>query len=259
MLVVRLVSLAGMAAVLSRVAPCLRFGLREVRIAHIRRLISPALAVIALPAAFAVSLQGVVLVVGALLSLNAVAVFSTVRTLTRAVIQAGGIVNHAIMPEVTRAFGVRDFPRLRRLMRFNLMSVVTLNAAAFVIVAVFGSRIVNLWTRGRIEPESILVIGLAAVASLHSLWLSQANLILAVNRHGSYSYWFLLVSIVSTLAAIPAIFAFGFDGVLPPLLLAECVMILIVARAFYLTFGGLGHRANSMTASGIAGEQDSLA
>ena len=238
MLAMRLAALAGMATVLMRVAPWLRLGFRHASLANIRRLTGPALAVTALPAAFAVSLQGFVLVIGATLSLDAVAAFSTVRTLTRAVIQAGGIVNHAIMPEVTRAFGAGDFPRIRRLIRLNLISVIALNAAAFAAVAVFGSWIIAVWTHGRIAPDPVLIIGLAVVASLHSFWLSQANLILAVNRHGGYSYWFLIVCIASVLAAIPVAHAYGINGLLAPLLTGECVMVMVVARAFRLTFGG---------------------
>ncbi len=237
MLATRLAALLGMAALMLRAAPWLRLGFRQASRADIRRLMGPALAVTALPAAFAVSLQGFVLVVGATLSLDAVATFSTARTLTRSVIQAGNIVNSAIMPEVTHAFGAHDVPRLRRLIRFNLISVVCLNGFALATLATFGSSIVAAWTRGRIAPDPTLVIGLAAVAALHSLWLSQANLVLSVNRHAGYSYWFLSVCIGSVLAAIPAARTLGVDGLLLPLLVGEGLMFPIVARAFRAAFG----------------------
>ena len=238
MLATRVAALFGMAMLLLRGAPWLRLGFRHASLAEIRRLMGPALAVIALPSAFAISLQGFVLVIGACLSLDAVAMFSTVRTMTRVVIQAGGVVNHAIMPELTRASGAGDAPRVRRLIWLNLTSVVGLNALALVVIAPFGTAIVQLWTSGRIAPGPTLIIGLAAVASLHSFWLSQANLILAVNRHASYSYWFLGVCIASVIAAVPVARAFGVDGLALPLLAGECVMILIVARAFSTIFGG---------------------
>jgi O-antigen/teichoic acid export membrane protein len=261
MLATRVGALVGMAALLLRAAPWLSLGFRHANLADIRRLAGPAAAVMALPAAFAVSLQGFVLVIGAALSLDAVAVFSTVRTLTRAVIQAGNIVNSAIMPEVTRAFGSHDTRRLRRLIRFNLISVVGLNAAAVVVVAMFGTSIVALWTRGRVAPGPVLVTGLAFVAFLHSLWLSQSNLVLAVNRHAEYSYWFLAVCIASVIAAVPAAHAFGINGLLLPLLVGECVMILIVARAFRRTFGGgnIGSyvaRGNKVAGYGVSGKQE---
>ena len=86
MLATRLAALFGIGALLLRAAPWLRLGFRHAGLTDIRRLTGPALAVTAMPAAFAISLQGFVLVIGATLSLEAVTVFSTVRTLTRAVI-----------------------------------------------------------------------------------------------------------------------------------------------------------------------------
>ena len=144
------------------------------------------------------------------------------------------------MPEVTRAFGARDGARLRGLIQVNLVSVVCLNGLALATVATFGPGIVAAWTRGRIAPDPVLTIGLAAVATLHSLWLSQANLVLAVNRHAGYSYWFLAVCLASVLAAIPAARALGVNGLLLPLLVGECLMFPIVARAFRSSFAAEG-------------------
>jgi O-antigen/teichoic acid export membrane protein len=236
MLATRFVALVATAVALSRAAPWLTIGWRDARLSEIRRLAAPAVAVTALPAAFAISLQGVVLVIGATLSLDAVATFSATRTLTRAVIQLGNVVNSAIMPEVTRAFGARDGRRLRRLVRLNLAAVGTLNAIALAAIAAFGPALVAVWTRGRIAPDALLVIGLAMVAALHSLWLSQANLLLSINRHAQYAYWFLAVSLASVLAAAPCARLMGVNGLVAPLLLAECAMIPIAARAFRSTF-----------------------
>jgi O-antigen/teichoic acid export membrane protein len=231
-LVVRIAALAGMGTVLSNVAPWLSFSFRHASLLEVRRLAKPALAVMTIPAAFAVSLQGFVLVAASALSLEAVAVFSTARTLTRVVIQAAGIVNHAIMPEVTRAFGEHDLTRLRRLMRLNLISTLGLNVVAFLAVASFGSKILALWTHGRIAPSMELLLGLATVASLHSLWLSRANLVLAINRHAGYSYWFLFVSSMSVIGATLAVSALGINGLVVSLLFGEVAMILIVERVY---------------------------
>jgi len=84
----------------------------------------------------------------------------------------------------------------------------------------------------------VLVIGLAGVASLHSFWLSRANLLLAVNRQATFSYWFLAVSLLTVLAAVPAAHAFGVEGLVLPLIAGESVMIVIVEQPFRKTFGG---------------------
>jgi O-antigen/teichoic acid export membrane protein len=232
MLVVRLFAILCTGLILKRVAPWVKYGFSHSSSREIRRLTKPAIAVMVLPAAFAISLQGQVLVIGYTLSLNAVAIFSSVRTLTRAVIQATAIVNHAIMPEVTRAVASEDRSRLKRLLELNLASVCTINLATFVVVITLGEWLISLWTQGRITVDWKLLVGLAGVAALHSLWLSYSNLILAVNKPGWYSYWFLGASLASTACSIPFTRYLGLEGILWPLLAGEVMMIVVVARAF---------------------------
>lgn len=237
MLLARLCALVATASVAVRGAPWCRLGFRYARLACVRRLAGPALAVMALPIAFAVNLQGLILVIGATLSLEAVATFAAIRTLTRAILQAAVLVNTAIMPEITRAFGAGDWARIRRLTRINIGSALTLDVAAFAVIASFGSIIIAAWTRGRVAPNPPLTLGLAGVACLHCVWLAQSNLVLAVNRHAEYTYWFLAVSIGAVLGAIPATCTLGLTGVLLPMLAAEAAMMAIVARVFRRTFG----------------------
>lgn len=244
MLAARLCALGVTAVIAIRGAPWCRVGFRYARMDRVARLAGPALAVTALPIAFAVNLQGLILVIGATLSLESVAAFAAIRTLTRAILQAAVLVNTAIMPEVTRAFGAGDRLRIRRLTRINIASVLALDAAAFVVIALFGSTIIAVWTRGRVAPNPTLTLGLAAVACVHCVWLAQSNLVLAVNRHAQYTYWFFAVSVCAVAGAVPATRALGLNGVLLSMIAGEVVMIAVVARVFRRTFGetliGLG-------------------
>ena len=147
------------------------------------------------------------------------------------------LVNTAIMPEVTRASSANDWARVRRLTRINISSVLLLDVAALAVIASFGSIIITVWTRGRVAPNPTLMLGLAAVACVHCVWLAQSNLVLAVNRHAEYAYWFLAASIGAALGAIPATRGLGLNGVLLPMLAAEAAMIAVVARVFRRTFG----------------------
>ena len=237
MLVARLCALVVTASIAVHGAPWCRLGFRYAQMARVRRLAGPALAVTALPIAFAVNLQGLILVIGVTLSLEAVATFAAIRTLTRAILQAAVLVNTAIMPEVTRAFGAGDWARIRRLTRINISSVLALDIVAFAVIASLGSIIITVWTRGRVAPNSTLTLGLAAVACVHCVWLAQSNLVLAVNRHAQYTYWFLTVSVGAVLGAIPATRTLGLNGVLLPMLAAEAAMIAVMARVFRRTFG----------------------
>ncbi len=64
-------------------SPWLNYGWRHARLGSVRRLLSPAVAFLAFPAGNALSIQGMVLVIGISLGPVAVATFSTMRTLTR--------------------------------------------------------------------------------------------------------------------------------------------------------------------------------
>ena len=78
--------------------------------------VSPtALANLSMPLAMALNIQGMVLVVGAILGPVAVVVFSTLRTLTRIALQAVWQVAHAFESELASAWGNGDKALLRRL------------------------------------------------------------------------------------------------------------------------------------------------
>src|SRR5581483_2992844 len=70
-------------ALLFRKTPWLRLGFKHARYSAIKELAKPAAGFVALPAGYAVSLQGFVIAVGALLGPVAAAMFGTTRTLTR--------------------------------------------------------------------------------------------------------------------------------------------------------------------------------
>ena len=193
----------------------------------------------ALPASFAINLQGFIIVVGSMISLDILAVFVTVRTLTRSVIQAALVVNGAIIPELSRACGGGDTNQIANLRRFNVLAVTGINAIAFVGVAIAGSPLIAFWTGGRISPDPWLVCALAAVAAVHSFWLSQSNLILAINRHSAYPYWFLTVTIISVLVSVAAAYSCGLGGVVVTPALSECVMLIVVSIASRRVFGDI--------------------
>ena len=111
---IRAFSTAILALLLVRRHPWLRLGLAHARRAELRRLFRPALANMAIPLAQALNIQGMVLVVGAVLGPLAVVVFSTLRTLTRLALQLVVAVSHAAEPELATAYGAGD----RALMQF---------------------------------------------------------------------------------------------------------------------------------------------
>lgn len=231
-LCVRLAALAGGYRYVERTVGWAAFGLAHADRRELGRLVGPALAVMVIPLGFALNLQGATLVVAGTLGLTAVATFNAVRTLSRLVYQAVGVVNHAVMPEVSRAAVGPDGARLQRLLRGNLVFAVLTGSAVAAAICLGGPAFVRVWTHGRMAPGFLFVAGMTAVALLQSLWNSSANMLLAVNRQAGYAY--ALVAVSAAGVAVEAVLArrFGLGGVVAGLLCGELAMCAVVAGAF---------------------------
>lgn len=232
MLCVRVLGLALMIIWLRRVHPVFQNSDRSVTIekmAILWKLRHPAAASIVLPLGFALSLQGVVLIVGAHLPLTIVAAFSTARTLTRAIVQLMSVVNLPILPAFAVQYGRGNVSNARRLFVLNLIWLIASAAILAPVVVKFGPTIIELWTAGRLTMPPEILNGLLAVACIHGIWLSMSNILYSVNRQAQYAYWYLLFTVMSLVAITQILPMVGISGCLWVLLAAELAMLLLVS------------------------------
>jgi O-antigen/teichoic acid export membrane protein len=180
---IRVLATPANAVVLSRRHPWLRFGFREARFAQLRTLVRPALANTAIPLALALNVQGMVLLVGAILGPLAVVTFSTLRTLTRLALQMVSTVSHAAEPELASAFGKGDQVLLRTVYQHALRGSFWLSLTASVGLAVTGAWVLQLWTHGKVSMDPELFRWLLASALASALWYGSLTLLKAANRH----------------------------------------------------------------------------
>jgi O-antigen/teichoic acid export membrane protein len=196
--------------------------------AEIRRLTPPALAVLVLPMAQALSLQGTVVVVGMAAGPAAVPAFTAVRTLSRLGVQLTMIVNHAVMPEFTMAVASVDHARRARLAFLSLAASAAILMPMFFVVAGAGPLILQVWTHGAIHAPYALIVIMASTMVVNGSWYPISNLIFALNRHSQYSYYYLAASAASVLVSYPLVGLFGSPGAASSLLLLDCVMFIRV-------------------------------
>ena len=223
-LVCRTISLLLQSLVLGRTVPWLSFGYRHASWTEIRRLYRPAVAVMALPFAQAVFLQGTIVVIGVAASPAAVPAFTAVRTLTRTGVQFATMVNHAIMPEMASAVALEDVQLQARII------AITLQASALMVlplacgILVLGRWFVGVWTHGAIEPSGALIAVMTFVMVLQGFWVPLSNLLLAANRHSAYSYVFLATSVFCTALSYATTLWLGPFGAGLALLCMDAVM-----------------------------------
>lgn len=182
-LVIRVVITPAVALLLARRHRWLRFGFGLAQVAELRALLRPALANTSLPLAQALNVQGMVLVVGAILGPLAVVTFSTLRTLTRLALQLVLTVSHAAEPELAAAFGSDDPTLLRTLYHHAMRGGFWLAVAAALGLALTGGWVLRIWTHGNVTMHPALFRWLLASAVASVLWYGSLILLKAANRH----------------------------------------------------------------------------
>ena len=154
------------------------------------------------------------------------------------------LLNHALMPKFSTAVA-RSNARLQRYFATLATDAAILLPGAFVLL-VFGQKIVVLWTHGTVHPSFDLIIVMTAVMLVNGMWHPVSNLILAANRHASYSYTYLAAAIASVALTYPLSLWRQATGAGLALLALDCFMFIVVMRLAYVQIirqsGGPGAR-----------------
>ncbi|QQN72994.1 lipopolysaccharide biosynthesis protein [Croceicoccus sp. YJ47] len=221
----RVIGLAAMSAFLHRRAGWLLSLRWQSNFGELRRLFRPAMALMTVPIAYLLSIQGLVLVVGAAAGPAAVPVFTVVRTLTRTAIQLTGVVNQATMPHFTVAAATDHTERKADLFALSLVASLFILVPAFFGLLLLGQWVVEIWTSGTVEPDWLLIAVMSCVMLVNGIWQPISNLIIALNQHGRFSYVFMLLTILMLPVAYLLTHELGPLGAAIGLLLLDVAML----------------------------------
>jgi O-antigen/teichoic acid export membrane protein len=203
-------------------APWVSFGARHARWSEIRRLSSPAISFMGFPIGNALSLQGVLLVIGHVLGPVAVVTYNTARTISRTATQAMQLINNAGWPEVSSAYGAGDLALMRwihrRLCQMSGLLCITIILAGTLA----GPYLWQHWTMGKIAIDPLLLNLLFLQMFFSCFWYTSSVILAATNRHQGFALVFLAsisfslglswVVIRYTHAGLPGIAAAGIVG-----------------------------------------------
>jgi len=182
-LLVRIAAMLLSSSLLLRRHRWLVYGFKNARVSELRRLVRPSAANLAMPLAQALSIQGMLLVVGAILGPLAVVVFSTLRTLTRVVFGLVSGVSNAVEPEYATAYGADQRDLLRSLYVHSLRAGLWLAFSAAVILLLSGRWIFTIWTHDKVVMDPALFHWLLISPVVAALWSSALTAIKAANLH----------------------------------------------------------------------------
>lgn len=230
MLAVSLLGTAWLVIQHRRRIPWLPFGFHFSRMTRIRELAVPAFAFMAFPTCAAISIQGMTLVVGLILGPIAVAVFNPMRTLSRVALQLTDAVKNSVWPELSAAFGRKDWALARRLHRTAFQLSMLLATATVILLALAGPRVFALWTHGRLHFDAATFDILLLAVLANSAWNASSSVALSANRHERMSLSYLGLSVASIVIACFLLPRVGLRGAALAMLFADLGMSLIVVR-----------------------------
>jgi O-antigen/teichoic acid export membrane protein len=184
-----------------RSVPWIRFGFGKARREVIYKLLSPAVSFLSFPISNALSLQGILVVIGQGLGPLGVLTFSTARTIARSALQVMELINAAVWPEMSAAFGANDLNLAKRLHRTSCQMSIALSIGAIAFISVFGARIWRVWTINKVTTDPLLLNIMLIQLLVTALWYTSSVVPVAVNRHQTLAKVIVASSVVSLLLA----------------------------------------------------------
>ncbi len=148
----------------------------------------------------AIYFQGTTFVVRIVLGPGAVAIFNTVRTLSRSINQLYSILNASIFPELQYLIGEKLWGKARQLFRISLMATFVAALAGMVFLFFFGLWFYQIWTSKALDPPTamwnIFIVGIG----FNALWWTSGVVFRAFNQ----PYKFALSGVIGAILSVGA-------------------------------------------------------
>lgn len=227
--------------VLKRLVPWIAFGFSFASFRTIRTFTLPSLAFMAFPLGHAMSLQGTLIVIGAVLGPTAVVVFNTVRMLSRYTVHLTVTFARIGSPEIAYAYGRGDMALVRQVhwqvCRIGLWAA--LFACGFLAFAT--PWLLTMWTQGQIHPWPGVYLTLLTAVLFWAGHTLAANVLQATNNHQRLALVFLAASVAGLILAVPLTELFSLPGAALATLLVElAVLVYVLPRAARFGKGTIG-------------------
>lgn len=229
MISVRFLGLLFTWILLRRKASWLALGSNNVCHNEIRKLIKPAIAFMAFPLGLALSMQGTVLIIGIALNSTAVVVFTAYRTLSRILVQLVSMLNHALWPEISVAYGAGKNKSVAHL--HTKGAAISLWSGLFmsIILYLLGERFILFWSKNSFETNYAIFLLLLLCSFVNVLWQTSWVVLMATNLHQRIAKFFVIITILALIISWYAMQLWGLKGIGLIFLVMEIIMLIYVS------------------------------
>src|SRR5690242_7304991 len=149
-----------------------------------------------------IAFQGSTLIVSAVMGGLAVAVLSISKAIVDVIRQVLYSITIALCPDFARMEVLGEYERLRIVHRLTVAATATITLALAASVWYEGSQIISVWTRGRIEPDVVLLRLFLVLLVFQTPWAASSTIGTATNRHATQAigYFFAAITGVAFMA-----------------------------------------------------------
>jgi O-antigen/teichoic acid export membrane protein len=211
--------------------PWVEFGWKHARFSEIRRLAAPAFAFMGFSLGNAFNLQGTLMAVGYALGPIDVAIFASARTVSRVALQMVQMVNNTVWPELSLAYGAKNYDLLRSLHRRACQTALILSLFIVLCMMTLGPWFLTHWTGGHVPPSRPLLAILLSVVVVYALWSTSSTLAVATNQHQRLASWYVAGTGVTVVFTYLFAHRWGLYGAAASLILSEGIMNIYVLPA----------------------------
>lgn len=211
--------------------PWIKYGWQHASFGEIRKLARPAIAFMGFPLGNALNLQGTLLAVGYAMGGTAVVVFGTARTVSRVALQMVQMVNSTFEPEMSIAYGARNYPLVRSLLRRACQLALIVATILVLAMMTLGPWFLTHWTGGHVPPSRPLLSILLLVVVLYALWSTSSTLMTSTNQHQRLAMYYIIGTSIACILCYFLARVYGLYGAAASLLVSEFVMNLYVVPA----------------------------
>jgi O-antigen/teichoic acid export membrane protein len=217
----------------------LGFSFRLIDLPLLKSFVKPSASFMLIPLGYAVSNQGMIIVVNALLGNVTLVAFTTIRTLVNFLRSVMNLLAHSMWPEISVAYGKRNFSAITNLYHRSFVITFALSLFFIVLLLFFGKPVYMMWTKYTISFEVMFFYGMLVVLLVSCLWNITSTILLATNTHASFSIVFLSTQLTGVGMSFVALMIHSDLRVIPIMLfINEAFLLWFVMRKTNKLLGG---------------------
>jgi O-antigen/teichoic acid export membrane protein len=168
--------------------------------------------------------QGTTLIIRLSLGPASVAMFNTVRTLSRSVNQMYSVINGGIFPEIQILLGQGNYLKAKSIFIKALKITGVLAVVGLIIMSTIGLPIYSYWTKNELNPPYILWFLMIAATAVNAIWWTSDVIFRALNKPYQFSTAGLVASVISVVLSFVLAKSIGIIGVGIGCLVFELIM-----------------------------------